>query len=64
MELTKEQARIRKNCLVKGHLWFGYDELKLILKKGYDYYIEDRNMVYIFKKLSKTEQNKLIVKNI
>jgi len=55
MELTKEQVNKRKNCLIKGHLWFGEDELKKILK-DYDYYKnEDLKLFYVYNKLNASE---------
>jgi hypothetical protein len=50
MRLTKEQAR-GKMPLIKAHYWFGSDQLKFVIKLGYDYYIDDDNaMFYIYQR--------------
>jgi hypothetical protein len=50
MELTKEQNRIRKECILKFHPWFGVDVLKEVFK-DYDYYNDDESrIVYVYRK--------------
>jgi hypothetical protein len=50
MELTKEQNRLKKNCLIKAHYWFGIDVFNKVFK-DFDYYIDDENkLFYVYEK--------------
>ena len=49
--LTKQEERQRKNCLLKAHYWYGSKFAEKELSQKYDIYIDYENaMIYIYKK--------------
>lgn len=50
MELTEEENKQRKNCILKFHYWYGSEVLNEVLKE-YDFFIDkDRALVYVFRR--------------
>lgn len=49
MKITKEQNRLRKNCILKAHYWFGSDVFEEVFK-DYDFYVDEENtMFYVYR---------------
>ena len=50
VRLTPEQNRIRRNCILKFHQWFGSDVFEEVFK-DYDFYFDESNqLVYVYRK--------------